>query len=468
VDSTDLAFAGIAKQADLVRASEVSSRELVQLYLDRIERIDPELNSFRTVYRERALAEADQADARHGAGDERPLLGVPVAVKDCMDVAGDLTAHGSAAHDGQPAREDCELVKRLRTAGAVVLGKTNAPELMMLGCTESAAWGITRNPWDTDRTPAGSSGGSGAAVAAGLAGCATASDGAGSIRLPAANCGLFGLKPARGRVSLLPDTEHWHHMSVFGCLSRSVADTALFLDCVSGAAPGDADVAPVPERSFSEAAATPPGKLRIALSLRPATPAPLDSEVRQATLDTADLLRSLGHEVSEFEPAYNEIGAVFLPRYLNGCAVEAGKMARPERLMRRTRGFVRMGRPLGGAIDWTLRDEARQAERINRWTQDHDVLMTPMTAQPPVEVGRWEGMGALRTLLGMILVYPYGATWNALGQPAASVPAGFNADGLPLAVQLVGRPSDESTLLSLAAQLEAERRWTEQRPALAA
>src|SRR5665811_276697 len=240
----------------MVRAGEVSPVELVGLYLDRIGRLDPTLNSFRAVFAEQALLEAEQAEARLSAGDRRPLLGVPVAIKDCVDVAGDVTTYGT---DGftDPARADSEIVRRLREAGAIVVGKTLLPELAICGFTESATWGVTRNPWDPQRTPGGSSGGSAAAVAAGLAPIALATDGAGSIRIPASSCGLFGLKPQRGRVSLAPDLQHWNGLSAYNCVSRSVLDTALWLDVVSGGStePG---APPPPDRPFVEAARTPP------------------------------------------------------------------------------------------------------------------------------------------------------------------------------------------------------------------
>ena len=271
MDATDLAFAGAARQAELVRAGEVGSRELTEAYLERIERIDPQLNSYRVVLAERALAEAEQADRRRAAGEERPLLGVPVAVKDNTDIAGEHTTHGTGAFPDR-ASADSELVRRLRAAGAVILGKTTLPELAITGSTESMNWGVTRNPWNTDRTCGGSSGGSAAAVAAGLAAAGHATDGAGSIRIPAACCGLFGLKPQRGRVSLMPDAQHWHGMSVAGAVTRTVLDNALFLDVVSGAAQGDAHTPPPPARSFAEAARTPPGALRIAVSARPSMP----------------------------------------------------------------------------------------------------------------------------------------------------------------------------------------------------
>ena len=457
MDADDLAFAGVARQAELIRSDEVSSRELVELYLERIGRLDPQLNAFRIVTAERALAEADQADSRRGAADERPLLGVPMAVKDNMDVAGEVTGNGSLGHGG-PARRDSDMVRRLREAGVVLIGKTNLPELAIMGATESPATGITRNPWSTDRTPGGSSGGSGAAVAAGLVAGATASDGAGSIRIPAACCGIFGLKPQRGRISLAPDRDHWHGMSVLGFHSRSVRDSALLLDATADRRP---------DEPFARAAGRPPGRLRIAVSTKTTVPAPIDEEVRRGVAETAEALRSLGHEVIDADPPYGDIGTNFVPRYFGGIAEDARSMPRPELLSRRTKGFARMGAPYRGAvIDRVRADEARHTARIGRIFESHDVVLTPVTAKPPVKVNRWEGLGALRTFVGMLLTYPYCAAWNATGQPAAAVPAGFTADGLPLSVQLVARPDGEATLLSLAAQLEAERPWADRRPAI--
>src|SRR4051812_3219064 len=219
MDELDLAFAGIARQAELIRSGEVSPVELVELCLRRIERIDQRLNAFRVVLAERALAEARQAEGRSGAGGDRPLLGVPVAVKDNLDVAGEVTTYGSRAY-GAPAAADSEVVRRLRAAGAIVVGKTHLSELAVFPWTESAAWGMTYNPWSEERTAGGSSGGSGAAVAAGLIGAAYASDGGGSIRIPASVNGLFGLKPQRGRVTLSPHPQHWHGLSQTGSLTR--------------------------------------------------------------------------------------------------------------------------------------------------------------------------------------------------------------------------------------------------------
>ncbi len=468
MDATDLAFAGIAAQAEMVAKGEVSSKELVQLYLDRIERFDGRLNAFRTVFGERALMEADQADARRGAGNERPLLGVPIAVKDDIDVAGEVTALGTNAH-GDSAPADAEVVRRLREAGAIPIGKTNVPELCIWPFTETPTFGATRNPWDVQRTPGGSSGGSGAAVAAGLVGAALGSDGAGSIRIPSAWCGLFGLKPQRGRVSMAPKQESWHGMSVNGILARHVADTALFHDVASGSTPLDRDKPPLPDRPYQESAATPPGKLRIAVSkkIAPLVLAKLESDCERAFDETVELLRSLGHDVKEQDPDYGfDTMPSVLVRYLRGIRDEAQATEHPERLARRTRTMAAAGALIPEAIVQRTREhEQALAARVNRLLESHDVLLTPTTAQPPSKIGQYDGRGWLWTLNAVISRVPYNAPWNLTGQPAASVPAGFGADGLPRAAQLVGRPGDEGTLLSLSAQLEAERPWAQHRPA---
>jgi amidase len=464
VDAADLAFAGIARQAELLRAGEVSSRELVELYLERIARIDPQLNAYRVVFAERALAEADQADARRRAGDDRPLMGVPIALKDNLDVAGEVTTHGTNAF-GEPAREDSEIVRRLRAAGAVILGKTLMPELAVYPFTETPTFGVTRNPWDLQRTTGGSSGGSGAALAAGLAAGASASDGGGSIRIPAACCGLFGLKPQRGRVSLMPDAEHWHGLSVYGSLSRTVADSALWLDVVAGRADGDADIARPPEGTFAAAAAQPPGKLRIALSLKPVQPVRVQPEVRKGVEETAELLRSLGHEVELADPDYGLVQPLFIPRWLRGIHDDARRLPHPERLERRIRHLVAAGRLI--SLDAVARARAREpgyTARIAEIFRDHDVLLQPVMPELSWPVLRWEGRGVLGTSMGAANIVAFAAVWNVTGQPAASIPAGFSPDGLPLAVQLVGRPHDEATLLSLATQIEAERPWAAARP----
>ena len=452
---SDLAFAGLARQAELVRAGEVSSRELVELYLERIGRLDPRLRAYRVVLADAALAEADAADARRSSGDAPPLNGVPIAIKDDTDLAGEVTMRGSLAHSGEPCAADAEVVARLRAAGCVILGKTHVPELEAMCATESLAFGATLNPWDPARTSGGSSGGSGTAVAAGLAAAALGTDGAGSIRIPAAACGLFGLKPQRDR---LPMREGWNGLSVTGCLTRGVLDTALFGDAAAGT-------------EWAAAAAREPGRLRIALS----TKVPrgvfvrVEDEQRAAAHALAERLRRLGHDVAERDPDYGNAGVRVLTRYLHGVRTEAEGMPRPERLARRTRGLASLGAKLPGpVVRRALAGEAADRARANAIFDEVDVLVTPTLTRRPPLVGEWSDLPAPVMLNGMVNFVAFLGFWNHTGQPAASVPSELAGDGFPVGVQLVGRPGDEATLLSLAAQLEADSGWTERRPPVAA
>jgi amidase len=462
----ELAFAGAARLAEMVRAKEVSATELVGYFLDRIQRFDPQLNSFRVVLAEQAMLEAEQAQARVGAGEERPLLGVPIAIKDEVDVAGQINTHGTDGFS-EPARTDSEMVRRLREAGAIIVGLTLLPEMAICGFTESATYGVTRNPWNLQRTPGGSSGGSGAAVAAGLVPIASAGDGAGSIRIPAASCGLFGLKPSRGRASLAPLVDGWRGMAVLGCLSRSVLDTALWLDVISGGS-AEAEAPPPLDRPFVESAKTSPGQLRVAYSTlapRALAPPTVSDEAKQTVSEMAGALSSLGHQVEQRDPNWGSIGDTISARFLKGVAETVEEVPHPERLERRTRGFGRLGKILPEAL-YQKAMERRPAEqaRVNAIFDSADVLMMPVMGGTALPVRRWEGKGALQTVLGMSRFYPYCVPWNHLGNPAMAVPAGFSPDGMPLSVQIIGRPGDEATLLSLAAQIEAARPWADHRP----
>ena len=462
----DFAFLGLARQAEMVRAGEVSPTELVGQSLERIDRLDPELNSFRKVFADKAMLEAEQAEARRSAGDKRPLLGVPIAIKDEVDVAGEINLHGTDAFE-QPAKADCEMVRRLREAGAIIVGLTLLPELAICGFTESATYGVTRNPWNPQRTPGGSSGGSGAAVAAGLVPIASAGDGAGSIRIPAACNGLFGLKPSRGRVSLAPRTEGWRGLAVEGCLSRSVLDTALWLDVVSGGSTED-EAPPPPARPFVESVMESPGKLRVGWSTvapRAIAPPTVSDEVKNTVAEAAVFLEGLGHEVSVRNPDWGSVGDTITARFLKGVAETVEEVPLPERLERRTRGFGR----LGGLLPESLYARAmakRPAEiaRINAVFDDVDVLVMPVMGGTALPIRRWQGRGALQTVIGMSRFYPYCVPWNHTGNPAMSIPFGLGRDGMSLAIQVIGRPGAESQLLSLAAQIEAERPWADLRP----
>ncbi|OBG54516.1 amidase [Mycobacterium sp. E735] len=439
---------------------ELTAPELLEIYLDRIARIDSQLRCYRVVLADSARYEAAVAQDRLDAGERLPLLGVPIAIKDDVDVAGEVTTYGSGGHR-PAANSDAEVVHRLRAAGAVIIGKTNVPELMMFPYTESLTFGATRNPWNPRRTPGGSSGGSAAAVAAGLAPLALGSDGGGSIRIPAIWCGLFGAKPQRDRVSLEPHDDAWHGLSVNGPLARSVLDAAMFLDATS--------TVPGPEGEFVAAATRAPGRLRIALSTKSPTPLPVRVGKPQLTAveQAGALLRDLGHEVITADPDYppSAIMTNYLPRYLRGISDDADSLPHPERLEARTRNLARAGSFFSDHRMTALREaEPAVTARIQSIFDDVDVVLTPGNATGPSRIGAYQRRGAVWTLLAVAQRVPYQQVWNLTGQPAAAVPWDFDGDGLPIAVQLVGRPYDEATLLSLAAQIESARPWAHRRP----
>jgi amidase len=459
MDGTEIAFSGAAAQARMLAEGAITAPQLLEIHLDRISRLNPELNAYRVVLVDSARAAAAAAQKRLDAGERLPLLGVPVAVKDDVDVAGDLTSLGTGAHDPVKA-QDAEVVRRLREAGATIIGKTAVPELCMWPFTETVTFGATRNPWDTDRTPGGSSGGSAAAVAAGLAPLALGSDAGGSIRIPATWCGLYGIKPQRGRVPMAPNDDSWFGLSVNGPLSRTVEDAALFLDVTT--------TSPAPPGGFVAAAARTPGRLRIALSTK--VPPPLFARVgeaqRAAVRDAGTLLRSFGHEVVVRNPDYPRAAAAgFLPRYLRSIHDNVKSMPRPERLEARTRAMARLGGLFSDRRIAALRAaEAGVTARIQTIFDDVDVLITPGTAAGPSRIGAYQKRGAMGTLALSLAGVPYQAVFNVTGQPAAVVPWGLDHDGIPLSVQLVGRTSDEATLLALSTQIETARPWAHRCP----
>jgi amidase len=462
MEANDLAYAGAAQQSKMIASGAATAREVVEATLGRIDRLNPVINAYRVVFADEALAEADKIDAAGPGDGSQPMRGVPVSIKDDTDVLGERTAWGSLATDPRPAPHDGDVVARLREAGAIIVGKTNVPELTVWPFTETLAFGATRNPWNIDYTTGGSSGGAGAAAAAGLCGVAHGSDGAGSVRIPAAFNGLFGLKTQRERISLGPNHfDGWNGMTVYGPLARTVSDAALFLDATADGAPEGGYLAALD-------AATQP--LRIAISLKPppGSLTKLGVEQRAAIDSTAAALRELGHEVFEQEIDYPVAAFVStVARYLRSVTDDAGALPHPERLEQRTKNMAR----LGGLISDRRLAQARAAEpgiaeQVNRIFENADAVLMPGTAAAPFKIGQLQGRGALWTLNAAASRVPWYGVWNAIGQPASSVPAGFDSSGLPLSVQFGAAPGNELALLRVAAQLEQIRPWAQARPPL--
>ncbi len=447
----ELLFAGPAALAALVRARELSPRELVELSLRRVEELNPRLNAFRTTMPEQALAAADAL-----AATEAPLIGVPVAVKDDLPVAGQSTTWGSRTY-GPPHEQDSVAVARLRGAGAIPIGITNVPELMIFPWTASVANGITRNPWNLDRTPGGSSGGSASAVASGMVAAATGSDGGGSIRIPAACCGLVGMKPTRGRV---PMDETWLDLSVYGALARTTVDSALMLDVMAGSPDG---------RYQAAAAAASPGRLRIAVSSKipPGVVASLSADQRGAFEGISSLLSQLGHGVVERDPPYGLTDSLtFTQTWLRAIYEDARDVPDPSLLERSTRQMAAAGRILVSRRrrDKLLAQRPALTARILRLWDEVDVLLTPGLAGTAIAAEGGFDRPAPIAFDRAARFTPWTPLFNVTGQPAIAIPAGLGADGMPLSVQLVGRPGDEALLYSLAAQVEQAQPWAGRRP----
>ena len=447
---------GVAETVRAVADGKTTARAMTEESLDRIRTLDPALNAFSVVLADQARAEAaarDDATARQTGS----LHGVPVAIKEEIDVAGCVTTFGGDANS-TPAREDAEIVRRLRVAGAVIVGKTTMPEFGAFPYTESVSRGVTRNPWDPSRTPGGSSGGTAVAVATGMVPVGLGGDGGGSIRIPSACCGLFGLKPQRGRVTTAPHPHLWWALGTVGPLARSVLDAAIVYDVIRGNTEGDLYRAGE-SGSFVEAAGREPGRLRIGWSAKPVTlgvrPDPLHV---QALDDTVRILSDLGHDVREVDPRYPDPTAAFVPQFFAGIRSEADEVEHYERLERRTRETCRMGAWVTPKVrEWALARTEQVSEKANRIFDQVDVLLTPAIAHRPPPVGVLGGRGTVASVLASMPAIAYAALWNVAGNPAASVPCGIGPDGLPTAIQLVGRTDDEATLLSLSAQLEATR-----------
>ena len=456
---TDLRSASVAETVRLTSEGDLTPRVVVDEALERIAVLDPGLNAFSVVLAEQARTDAAALGRGTDASAPGPLHGVPVAVKEELDVAGCVTTFGGEGNS-TPVAADCELVSRLRAAGAVVVGKTTMPEFGAWPYTESASRGVTRNPWAPTRTPGGSSGGSAAAVASGMVPVAIGGDGGGSIRIPAAMCGLFGLKPQRGRVSTAPQEHLWWALGTVGPLARTVRDAAIVYDVIRGNLETDRFRAG-PVGSFEEAALRAPGRLRIGWSVKPVSKGVKPDAVHVAAVEeTARLLATLGHDVREIDPHYPDPTAAFVPQFFAGIRAEAQLVEHYERLERRTRETCRLGSWVTPRItEWAIRASEKVSTKANRVFDDVDVLLTPSIAHRPPRVGILDGRGSAAASVLALPAIAYAALWNVAGNPAASVPCGIADDGLPVGVQLVGPTDGEELLLSLSAQLEEARPW---------
>jgi amidase len=471
---SELLFRPASELATLIHTGQISAAELVSSALERIEALQPTINAFTHVDAEGALAAAEAV----GGDDPRPFAGVPIAVKDTAPVAGMPYTMGSDMFGDFVPGHDAFLVRRLREAGFVIVGKTSMPEFGILPVSESRRFGPVRNPWDTDRTPGGSSGGAAAAVAAGMLPLAHGSDGGGSIRIPASCCGLVGLKPTRGRISRGPDQGD-DFLVQDGVLTRTVAETAELLDVLSGYEVGDATWAPPPSEPFAAAAKREPGRLRIGYTTTAAIEADLDPTCEQAVEDAAQLLAELGHHVEEIPAPWGGTDLLEVFTMVFGTPIAMGIFfggmvtgrEPAAELVEPLSWTIWEGIHERSALDYLLaRTQLTGIARgiISVW-ETYDVVLTPGLSERPVRIGEidacsddpWEDFRRSGRFT------PYTAIFNVTGQPAISVPLFHGDDGLPTSVQLAGRPADEGTLLALAAQLEAARPWADRRPELA-
>jgi amidase len=474
VSEDDLMFGPASELAGMVRSGEISARELVQSSLDRIEELNPALNAFVQVDGKGALATADEVRP----GDERPFAGVPIAIKNNRPVKGLRLSYGCSLMADHVADYDHNVTRRLREAGFVIVGTTTLPEYGILPTSEARLLGPTRNPWDLRRTPGGSSGGAAAAVAAGMLPVAHGNDGGGSIRIPAACCGLVGLKPSRGRISAAPEMGD-SALGIDGVLTHTVADTAAILDVLAGYELGDATWAPPPSEPFAEASRREPARLRIAATnLPPAADAVVDPMCSGAVEDAAELLRSLGHEVEEVDPPWQVegltelFGAVFSVHIALSIAYSGmvgGHEPTAEDMEPMSWAIYSMVQHLNAVQGMRAAVQLQAfARQLVSFLEPYDALLTPALAERPLPLGTLDTAAPdpMATFTRSGLFTPFTPVFNATGQPGISLPLFEGEDGLPLGVQIVGRPAGEGPLLALAAQLEGARPWAERRATL--
>jgi amidase len=469
--SSDLMFTPVGDLAARVRGGELSARELVQASLDRISALDGELNAFIELDAERALAAADGIQP----GDERPFAGVPIAIKGNVPVEGLCMNFASKFLAGHRPSHSAYLVRRLRDAGFVVVGTTNLPEFGILPTTEPRHTGVTRNPWDLERTPGGSSGGSAAAVASGMVPIAHGNDGGGSLRIPAACTGLVGLKTSRGRISRGPDMGD-SYLACDGVLTRTTGETAQVLDVLAGYEVGDATWAARPAEPYSTAVRRDPGRLRVAMTAANPLDVDVDPECVRGMHQAAELLASLGHEVEEAAPSMPGKDALALFVSVFGPAVSlgigygellAGRPPEEDEIEPLSRALYEQAQQINsiGYLGGVAQLQA-MARGLVAFFAGYDLLLTPALAERPLAIGECNGVGEnpLADLARSGAFTPFTALFNITGQPAISIPIGFGEDNLPTCVQIVGKPLGEDTLLQVASQIEAARPWAQHRP----
>jgi len=462
-------------QAELVRTGQVSPSELLEAAIERIERTDPALNAVIMRWFDHAR------EVAAGPLPDGPFRGVPTLLKDLWaHYAGQTLSNGCQALKdlGAISATDTTLVSRIRDAGFVVAGRTNSPEFGSLATTEPVAWGATRNPWHTDRSPGGSSGGSAAAVASGMVPIAHASDGGGSIRIPASACGLVGLKPSQGRITLGPYRDE-SNLGVELCVSRSLRDTVAFLDAVRGPGVGDTVIAPAPARPYLHELGADPGRLRIGLLDHHPFGLPLHEECATAARNTAALLESLGHRVEPGFPAamanpdfarrFSALWSTNMGTSFSRVADQIGRELVPGDVELVNWVQAEFARGVNG-VDYALALAANVDFRraVQQWWQDgFDLLLTPTLGEPPVELGTFANDPAnpMAPMVRALTYVPFTPAFNASGQPAISLPMHWTPEGLPVGVQLVAAYGREDVLIRVAAQLEAAQPWAHRHPA---
>ena len=454
MNKIDLAFTPALQQAELIRQRQVSPLELVELYLERIQRLDPQLGSYFTVMAESALADAKaKTEMLSGGGGTSlpPFFGVPISIKDLNPVAGVACTYGNPALLNQIAEYDDGVVSRIRSAGFVLLGKTATSELGSFPYTEPTGFPATRNPWNLEYTPGGSSGGAAAALAAGLSAIAQGSDGGGSIRGPAACCGLVGIKPSRGRVTHAPAGDRLSGIATNGPIARNVADAAALLDVMSGYVTGDPYWLPDPKPSFLTASKEKIGALRIAFGTSISPLGKADAVCQQAVMQTVKLLEELGHTVEEQCPDFSGLVEPFQVVWQSSVAASGI----PAEVLQPLNRFLLARTGSAGEYLRAVFQMQMVSRQIVAFFETVDVLVLPVYLHSPIRVGEWANLSAEETFQRIIHWIAPCPGANATGQPAIAIPVGFDDNGLPMSVQLIGKPAAEATLISLAAQLEA-------------